>query len=83
MNQVTVKISGMSCGMCESHINEVIRRTVPGAKKVTSSHRTGVATFLSEEEPDQERLRSAIEATGYGVLSIESGPYEKKGFFHR
>ena len=33
MIKTTLKIDGMMCSMCEAHINEVIRKTVPGAKK--------------------------------------------------
>lgn len=36
MQKITLKIDGMMCGMCESHINDVIRRTFP-VKKVSSS----------------------------------------------
>ena len=34
---------------------------------------------------DEEKLKSAIEATGYTVLGIKIEPYEKKKFslFHR
>ena len=37
MQQITLKIDGMMCGMCESHINESIRNNF-SVKKVTSSH---------------------------------------------
>ncbi len=36
MVKITLKINGMMCGMCESHINDVIRKTFP-VKKVSSS----------------------------------------------
>ena len=36
MIQITMKIDGMQCGMCESHINDSIRRVFP-VKKVTKS----------------------------------------------
>ena len=83
MIKTTLRIDGMMCGMCEAHINDVIRRTVPGAKKVTSSRARGESTFLSEEAPDEDRLREAIAATGYACLSVTSEPYEKKGLFRR
>ena len=37
MYKTTLKIDGMMCGMCESHINDTIRKAAP-VKKVTSSH---------------------------------------------
>ena len=80
MNKITVKIDGMMCGMCESHINDAIRRAFP-VKKVTSSHTKGETVILTETDIDEAALRSAIDATGYRVLSVESGPYGKKGFF--
>ena len=36
MTQTTLKIDGMMCGMCESHINDAIRKEFP-VKKVTAS----------------------------------------------
>ena len=41
MIKTTLKIEGMMCSMCEAHINDVIRKAVPGAKKVSSSHGCG------------------------------------------
>ncbi len=83
MIKTTLKIDGMMCPMCEAHINDVIRKTVPGAKKVSSSHTRGEAGFLTEGAVDEARLKEAIAATGYTCLSVESVPYEKKGWFSR
>ena len=83
MFKTTLKIEGMSCGMCEAHICDTIRRAVPGAKKVTASHGKGIAAFLSEERVAESRLKAAIDATGYTCLSVETAPYEKKGLFSR
>ena len=38
MLKITLKIDGMACGMCESHINDVIRNNFD-VKKVSSSHK--------------------------------------------
>ena len=80
MIQTILKIDGMMCGMCEAHICDVIRNTVPSAKKVSASHRKGEASFIAEDEADKERLKKAVDATGYTCLSIESVPYEKKSW---
>ena len=79
MYKITLKIAGMMCGMCESHINETVRRAVPGAKKVASSHGKGECTFLSDDAVDESALRKAIEDTGYTLVSLSSEPYKKKG----
>lgn len=83
MIRTVLKIDGMVCGMCEAHVNEAIRRAIPQAKKLSSSHKKAEASFLTEEAADLDALRAAIESTGYRVLSAESAPYEKKGLFGR
>ena len=72
MYKTTMKIDGMMCGMCEAHINDAIRKAVPGAKKVKSSPKKGESSFLSEEVPDEQVLKETIQETGYKVLSLEN-----------
>ena len=81
MLKTALKIDGMMCSMCEAHIQDVIRKSVSGAKKVSASHSRGEASFLSEEAPDAAALKAAIDATGYTCLGVESAPYERKGLF--
>ena len=83
MIQTTVRIDGMMCGMCEAHICDTIRNSVPGAKKVKASHAKGEASFLTENVPSEAALKAAIDATGYTFVSVTSAPCEKKGWFHR
>lgn len=80
MTKITVKIDGMMCGMCESHINDAIRKAFP-VKKVTSSHSKGETIIISEQDVDETVLRSTIGATGYAVVSVASKPYQKKNLF--
>ena len=80
MVQITLKIDGMMCGMCESHVNDAVRRAFP-VKKVASSHTNGQTIILSDGEIDLEKLRAVIDATGYTVLSAEQADYQKKGLF--
>ncbi len=81
MTQTTLKIEGMSCGMCEAHIMDVIRKEFPDATKVSASHSKNTASFVTKEQVDPDRLKSAIEATGYHYKGYETQPYEKKGIF--
>ncbi len=83
MVKTTLKIEGMMCSMCEAHICDTIRRAVPSAKKVSASRAKGEASFLTEETVDAGCLQSAIAATGYTCLGLDSIPYEKKGLFGR
>lgn len=77
MIRTVLKIDGMMCGMCESHINDCIRRNF-AVKKVSSSHTKGETVILSETEPDMAKLKAVIAETGYGLISVESEPAEKK-----
>ncbi len=83
MIKTTLKIEGMMCGMCETHVCDAIRKTVPSAKKVSASRSKMEASFMTEDPVSAESLRAAIDATGYTCLSVDSAPYEKKGLFRR
>ena len=80
MLKITVHVDGMMCGMCESHVNDAVRKTFQ-VKKVTSSHSKGQTVILTENDIDEGTLRSAIGATGYEVKAVSKEPYEKKGLF--
>lgn len=62
MYETKVKIDGMMCGMCESHINDAIRNAF-SVKKVSASHSKGEADIISEEPIDEAKLREAITKT--------------------
>lgn len=79
MTKTTLHIDGMMCGMCESHINDAIRRAFP-IKKVTSSHKKGETVILSDSPIDAQSLQRVIAATGYTCQDMNSEPYEKKRF---
>ena len=79
MIKTTLKIDGMMCGMCESHINDTIRQNFK-IKKVTSSHSKGTTEIISEDPLDEAAVKEAVGKTGYMVLEIKAEPYEKKRF---
>ena len=79
MIKTVLKIDGMMCGMCESHMNDVIRQNFQ-VKKVTSSQKKGETEILSEEPVDEEKVRAEVEKIGYKVMDIQSENYEKKKF---
>lgn len=78
MYKTTLKIDGMMCGMCEAHVNDAIRKVMPAAKKLSTSHTKGESSFLTEEKPELAGLKKAIDETGYQVLSAETTEVEKK-----
>ena len=83
MKKITVIIDGMMCGMCEAHICDTIRRAFPDAKKVSASRKSGEATFLYENDIDEEALKKAITDAGYTFVSLSSEEYKKRGLFGR
>ena len=79
MTKTILKIDGMMCGMCESHVNDAIRKAFR-VQKVTSSHTKKETEIISEEPLDEELIQKTITETGYELKGIESEPYEKKRF---
>jgi copper chaperone CopZ len=60
----TLDIKGMRCGMCESHINSVIRDNFQ-VLKVKTSHRKGKTIIETAEPIDEDELVEVINNTGY------------------
>ena len=81
MVKTVLKIDGMMCGMCEAHMNDLIRKNFK-VKKVTSSAKDGETVIISDAELDIPWAKKEIKDIGYELISYTSGPYEKKGFFH-
>ena len=82
MTETKLKIDGMMCGMCESHINDAIRRAF-NVKKVTSSHSKGETVVLSEEPLDEEKLRAAIKETAMTSCPSVPRPMKSAGCLGR
>ncbi len=84
MFKITLIIDGMMCGMCESHINDTVRKNFT-VKKVTSSHIKGKTEIITKNPISEEDLQKAIGETGYTLVDVQTMPYEKKGFslFHK
>ena len=81
MIDLTIEVEGMKCGMCESHVNDSIRRAC-FVKKVTSSHSKN-RTVVAEDNVERQAIINAITAQGYTVGYVSVKPYEKRGLFGR
>ncbi|MBR6408352.1 MAG: heavy-metal-associated domain-containing protein [Clostridia bacterium] len=79
MYRTIAKIDGMMCAMCESHVNDCVRNNF-SVKKVSSSRTKGETEIISDEELDTEKLKAAIEKTGYKVTDVTTEPYESRKF---
>ncbi len=82
MYKTVLEVEGMMCGHCEAHVNETVRNAF-SVKKVTSSHSKGQTEIISDAPLDEEKLRSAIDETGYTVKSVKTEEFSKKGIFSK
>ena len=80
MIKITLQIDGMMCSMCESHVNDTIRRSFK-VKKVTSSHTKKATEIVTEHDISDEQLAKALGETGYKLLGSKREVYENKGLF--
>ena len=65
-----LEIPDMRCGMCEAHIEEVIRKSA-SVKKVVANRHKNLATIYSNEPLNIAMIKEEITKTGYRVLNIE------------
>ena len=59
MIKTVLKIDGMMCGMCESHMNDVVRKSC-SPKKVNSSAKSGETVVISEAPLDIPYLKQQL-----------------------
>ena len=81
MVKTVLKIDGMMCGMCEAHMNDLIRKNFK-VKKGTSAAKDGETVIISDAELDIPWAKKQIKDIGYELVDYTSEPYEKKGLFH-
>lgn len=80
MFKITLGIDGMSCSMCEAHVNDVIRKNFKDVK-VSSSASRGTTSIISSEKIDESELRDILNPTGYKVTSYKIEDYVKRKLF--
>ncbi|MBQ4382048.1 MAG: heavy-metal-associated domain-containing protein [Oscillospiraceae bacterium] len=80
MVKTVIKVDGMMCPMCESHVNEAVRKAT-GFDNVKSDHKKGETVVIGEAAVSEEAAHAAIDPTGYTVLGVRSEPWEKKKLF--
>ena len=56
MYQITLKIDGMACSMCESHVCDTIRNQFQ-VKKVSASHAKGEAVIVAKQKFRRQHSR--------------------------
>ncbi|ASS37555.1 heavy-metal-associated domain-containing protein [Mogibacterium pumilum] len=80
MIKTTVKIDGMQCNMCETHVKDIIRKKFD-VKKIKASHVNGECVIVSPDEISRSELTFELGQMGYKVTDFESETYVRKGLF--
>ena len=66
----SLEVPDMHCGMCEAHIEDVIRKSAR-IKKVTANRHKSLVNIYSDEPLDVELIKTSITKTGYRVNNIK------------
>ena len=80
MEQIIAKIDGMMCGMCESHMNDMVRNNFK-VKKVTSSHAKKETVIVAEEGFDDAKLQKKLRSLATRCLASNISLMRRKGYF--
>ncbi len=70
MTEITIAVTGMTCGHCLNAVNAAVS-AVPGAE--IKSVQIGRVEARVQDSSTTEQVRSAIEAAGYRVEGVTSG----------
>jgi len=82
MNKYIIKIDGMKCGMCESHVNDLFRKNVI-LKSVKSNYKTGVTTIISNIDLNIDDINKALDNSGYIIEDVKKEEAKKTLFGYR
>lgn len=82
MKEIELKLEGLHCPMCETYINDLVRKAGQ-VKKVKTSHTKQNCLIVCDENIDPQIFIDAISKSGYKVLSSDSHPYKKHFLFFK
>ena len=66
----SMKIEGMTCGHCEMRVKKALE-AIPEVAEAKVSHESGTAVVALNAEVDAGKLKEAVEAQDYKVLSVQ------------
>lgn len=81
MKKYVFSVSGMSCAMCESHINDMVRRTCE-IKSVKSDRKKNEMVVIADSF-DIEAIKKTLSESGYKAELKEESEYDKRTLFRR
>ncbi len=78
MQTIELKISGMTCGSCQSHVTKALQ-SAPGVQRAVVDLASGTAR-IEGDDLDQAALIGAVEEEGYGVQPAENAGASQANF---
>ena len=79
MKKYVFRVTGMSCSMCESHINDAIRNVCDPKNVRSDRHRN--ETVVIAGELDTQAVCDAVNGLGYEAEFVSEEAYEKPSLF--
>ena len=70
MATTTYAVTGMSCQHCVDAVTAEVGR-ISGVEQVTVDLPTGAVTVTSQDVPDTELVRAAVDEAGYDLVDPE------------
>lgn len=68
MVETIVQLDGMSCTMCETHVNHAIRAL--NIRSVSSDCKTNRAVIVADHPVSETELHQVLDPLGYRVISV-------------
>lgn len=64
--EITIPVDGMKCGMCEAHVNDIIRKNFD-VKNVKASARKNNVVIKYENDLDLDLMKEKLKEFGYDM----------------
>ena len=64
--EITIPVEGMKCGMCEAHVNDIIRKNFD-VKSVKTSARKNNVFIKYENDLDLDLMKEKLKEFGYDM----------------
>lgn len=77
MFKYVIEVEGMKCGMCESHVNNIVRKAA-NVVSVKSSHNKGETVIKSKEKLSVDKITKAIAEMGYVIGNVSEESWQNR-----
>jgi len=77
MNKYILGVEGMSCGMCEAHVQDTVAQNYK-VKKVKASRSSKELVVITEQGITEEDFHKILDPTGYRIVSYRREEAVKK-----